>query len=62
MRFRLLVLSFVLLLPTVSFAQDFGVMESAETIDRGNFKFRVNPMLFFRGVGWSVLLPREPAP
>lgn len=47
MRFRLLVLSFVLLLPTVSFAQDFGVMESAETIDRGNFKFRVNPMLFF---------------
>jgi hypothetical protein len=47
MRFRLLVLSFVLLLPAVSFAQDFGVMESAETIDRGNFKFRVNPMLFF---------------
>lgn len=47
MRFRLLVLSFVLLLPTLSFAQDFGVMESAETIDRGNFKFRVNPMLFF---------------
>lgn len=44
---RLLVLSFVLLLPTLSYAQDFGVMESAETIDRGNFKFRVNPMLFF---------------
>jgi hypothetical protein len=43
----MLVLSIVLLLPAVSFAQDFGVMESAETIDRGNFKFRVNPMLFF---------------
>jgi hypothetical protein len=51
MRSRLLVLSLsvvlVLLLPAVAFAQDFGVMESAETIDRGNFKFRVNPMLFF---------------
>jgi hypothetical protein len=47
MRFRMLVLSIVLLLPAVASAQDFGVMESAETIDRGNFKFRVNPMLFF---------------
>src|SRR5262245_1870913 len=26
-------------------AQDFGVMESAETIDRGNFKLRAHPML-----------------
>ena len=47
MRFRVIVLSFVLLVPSVALAQDFGVMESAETIDRGNFKLRVNPLLFF---------------
>lgn len=28
-------------------AQDFGVAESAETIDRGNFKLRANPMFIF---------------
>ena len=30
--------------PVLAHAQDFGVMESAETIDRGNFKLKVNPM------------------
>lgn len=34
----------LLLLPTLAHAQDFGVMESAETIDKGNFKLKVNPM------------------
>ena len=28
-------------------AQDFGIMESAETINQGNFKLRANPMLLF---------------
>jgi hypothetical protein len=30
--------------PTLGQAQDFGVMESAETINQGNFKLKVNPM------------------
>jgi hypothetical protein len=34
----------VLLTPTLAVAQDFGVMESAETIDKGTFKLKVNPM------------------
>lgn len=37
----------VLLAPAPAQAQDFGVMESAETINRGNFKFRLNPMIVF---------------
>ena len=40
----------VLLLPALGQAQDFGVMESAETIDKGNFKLKVNPM-FLLGDG-----------
>ena len=40
----------VLLSPVVAQAQDFGVMESAETIDKGNFKLKVNPM-FILGDG-----------
>jgi hypothetical protein len=28
-------------------AQDFGIMESAETINQGNFKLRANPMFLF---------------
>lgn len=49
MRCRLLgLLALVLALtPATAFAQDFGVMESAETIDRGNFKIRANPMVVF---------------
>jgi len=34
-------------MPGVAHAQDFGVMESAETINKGNFKIRVNPMFLF---------------
>jgi hypothetical protein len=34
-------------LPSLALAQDFGVMESAETIDRGTFKLRLNPLLIF---------------
>ena len=34
----------LLLSPALAQAQDFGVMESAETIDKGNFKLKVNPM------------------
>ncbi len=34
-------------LPSVAHAQDFGILESAETINKGNFKLRVNPILIF---------------
>jgi hypothetical protein len=37
----------VLFLPSFAQAQDFGVVESAETIDKGNFKLRVNPIVIF---------------
>src|SRR5688500_2679156 len=45
-------ISFVMLAAFAAFssmaaAQDFGVVESAETIDRGNFKLRVNPIMLF---------------
>lgn len=46
-RFPWLILSLVLALPPVAHAQDFGVMESAETVNQGNFKLRINPLLFF---------------
>lgn len=51
MRCRWMVLSLMLLWPAAAGAQDFGVMESAETINRGNFKLRVNPLLFFGNHG-----------
>jgi hypothetical protein len=44
-----LLLALILVLPAVSYAQDFGVAESAETIDRGTFKIKANPMLLFGG-------------
>ena len=46
---RILVLVFVIAaaVPATARAQDFGIMESAETINRGNFKLRLNPMLVF---------------
>lgn len=48
MRLRAVVFVIALLgVPAAVHAQDFGVMESAETIDRGNFKFKANPMLLF---------------
>lgn len=49
MRLRPLMLLSALLLatPTLAHAQDFGVVESAETINKGNFKLRGNPMFVF---------------
>ena len=40
----------VLLSPSIAHAQDFGVMESAETINKGNFKLKALPM-FILGSG-----------
>jgi hypothetical protein len=52
-RYRLLVLvgALFVLTPLTARAQDFGVMESAETINTGNFKLSVNPMFVFPDVG-----------
>ena len=49
MRYRPLVLiaALFMLTPLPARAQDFGVMESAETINQGNFKLGVNPMFVF---------------
>jgi hypothetical protein len=48
MKFAVSVLALcVVLSPAFADAQDFGVMESAETIDKGNFKLRANPMFVF---------------
>jgi hypothetical protein len=33
--------------PAPAQAQDFGILESAETIDKGNFKLRLSPLLVF---------------
>ena len=58
MRLRILLsaVMFSFLLPAALHAQDFGVMESAETIDRGNFKFKVNPVVVFgrNGEAWEL--------
>ena len=51
MRFRRLALiaAVAVLAPAAAGAQDFGVAESAETINTGNFKLSVNPMFVFPG-------------
>lgn len=36
-----------MVLPIVAAAQDFGVMNSAETINKGNFKLTGNPIIVF---------------
>lgn len=41
------VLSLTLLSPVAAAAQDFGVMQSAETINKGNIKLFANPILTF---------------
>jgi hypothetical protein len=48
-RFRLVaaMAALGLVIPISVAAQDFGVMESAETINRGNFKLTINPMFIF---------------
>lgn len=49
MRVRAFLVLFALstVAPVAAFAQDFGVMESAETIDRGNFKIKGHPLVLF---------------
>lgn len=37
----------VMVLPMLAAAQDFGVMNSAETINKGNFKLTGNPIIVF---------------
>ena len=39
-----LLLGSLIVIPAAAQAQDFGIMESAETVDEGNFKIRANPM------------------
>jgi hypothetical protein len=39
-----LLIAGLILIPAAAHAQDFGIMESAETINQGNFKIRANPM------------------
>jgi hypothetical protein len=46
-----LIAGLFMLMPLTARAQDFGVMESAETINVGNFKLGVNPMFVFPDVG-----------
>jgi hypothetical protein len=47
-RVRVLMLIFTFALyPAFGYAQDDGVLNSAETINRGNFKLMVHPMLIF---------------
>lgn len=46
-RVLLTLFGFMALAPAVAVAQDFGVLESAEIIDVGNFKVRANPLLIF---------------
>lgn len=40
-------LTAILALPVAAHGQDFGILESAETINKGNFKLRVSPPLIF---------------
>ena len=49
MSVRKILFSFALAvtLPAIAHAQDFGIVESAETINKGNFKLRANPMILF---------------
>jgi hypothetical protein len=37
----------LILIPAAARAQDFGIVESAETINKGNLKIRANPMFVF---------------
>jgi hypothetical protein len=46
-RLALIAAMVAVLTPAAASAQDFGVMESAETINTGNFKLSVNPMFVF---------------
>jgi hypothetical protein len=43
----LLITACLLAAPAAALAQDVGIVESAETINKGNFKIRGNPMFVF---------------
>lgn len=40
-------LTAILVMPVAAHGQDFGILESAETINKGNFKLRLSPLLVF---------------
>lgn len=42
-----ILLPLMAVLSSPAYAQDFGVLESAETVNQGNFKLRINPLVFF---------------
>src|SRR5262245_33677564 len=44
-------LALAMLLPVSAAAQDFGVMNSAETINKGNVKLMANPIVVFGKAG-----------
>jgi hypothetical protein len=46
-RLMMLLCGLTIATPAIAHAQDFGIVESAETIDKGNFKIRANPMVLF---------------
>ena len=46
-RLALIAAAVAVLAPAAASAQDFGVAESAETVNTGNFKLSVNPMFVF---------------
>jgi hypothetical protein len=46
-----ILLPLIALLSAPVYAQDFGVMESAETVNQGNFKIRINPIVSFGKFG-----------
>ena len=48
-RNAVVIAALLMLVPGIARAQDFGVAESAETINRGNFKIKANPMILFGG-------------
>ena len=48
-RSAIVIAAILMLVPGIARAQDFGVAESAETINRGNFKIKANPMFLFGG-------------
>jgi hypothetical protein len=49
-----LVVAALLALTPAAYAQDFGVLESAETINQGNFKFGVFPLFILPDEGDNV--------
>ena len=53
LRSLILIIAGLLCFPGLSTAQNFGVLESAETIDQGNFKLVATPIFVFGKNGGS---------